>query len=78
MDPRLTVTRTGPVAEVMLNRPDKRNALGLGLFDALIAAREALKGAEGLRALILHGAGAAFCAGIDTAEFMAMAGIALP
>lgn len=73
MDPRLTVTRDGPVAEVMLNRPDKRNALDLGLFDALSAAGEALKGAEGLRAVILHGAGAGFCAGIDTAEFMAMA-----
>lgn len=73
MDPRLTVTRDGPVAEVMLNRPDKRNALDLGLFDALSAAGEALKGAAGLRAVILHGAGAGFCAGIDTAEFMAMA-----
>lgn len=74
MDPRLTVTRDGPVAEVMLNRPDKRNALDMGLFQALVAAGEALKGAPGLRAVILHGAGTAFCAGIDTAEFMAMAG----
>ncbi|MDP2084588.1 MAG: crotonase/enoyl-CoA hydratase family protein [Gemmobacter sp.] len=74
MDQRLTVTRNGPVAEVMLDRPDKRNALDMGLFAALVAAGEALKGAEGLRAIILHGAGAAFCAGIDTAEFMGMAG----
>ncbi|MFN3647380.1 MAG: crotonase/enoyl-CoA hydratase family protein [Gemmobacter sp.] len=73
MDPRLIVTRDGPVAEVMLNRPDKRNALDLGLFDALSAAGESLKAAPGLRAVILHGAGPAFCAGIDTAEFMAMA-----
>ena len=73
MDPRLVVTRDGPVAEVMLNRPDKRNALDLALFDALAAAGDSLKGAEGLRAVILHGAGGAFCAGIDTAEFMAMA-----
>lgn len=72
MDPRLTVTRDGPVAEVMLNRPDKRNALDLDLFDALTSAGEALKGAAGLRAVILHGAGPAFCAGIDTAEFMGM------
>lgn len=74
MDPRLTVTRNGPVAEVMLNRPDKRNALDMGLFQALVAAGDGLKGQPGLRAVILHGAGAAFCAGIDTAEFMAMAG----
>lgn len=73
MDPRLTITRTGPVAEVMLNRPDKRNALDLDLFDALAAAGESLKGADWLRAVILHGAGAAFCAGIDTSEFLRMA-----
>ncbi len=73
MDPRLTITRNGPVAEVMLNRPDKRNALDMALFDALAAAGDSLKGAEGLRAVILHGAGAAFCAGIDTAEFPRMA-----
>ena len=73
MDARLTITRSGPVAEVMLNRPDKRNALDLGLFDALAAAGDSLMGAEGLRAVILHGAGSAFCAGIDTSEFMRMA-----
>ncbi|GGE02664.1 Enoyl-CoA hydratase/carnithine racemase [Gemmobacter megaterium] len=73
MDPRLTITRNGPLAEIMLNRPDKRNALDMGLFDALAAAGDSLKGATGLRAVILHGAGAAFCAGIDTAEFLRMA-----
>lgn len=73
MDDRLTITRNGPVAEVMLNRPDKRNALDLEMFEALVAAGEGLKSAEGLRAVILHGAGPAFCAGIDTSEFMAMA-----
>lgn len=73
MDPRVIVTRNGPVAEVMLNRPDKRNALDLDLFDAITAAAEGLRGQPGLRAVILHGAGAAFCAGIDTAEFMRMA-----
>ena len=71
---RVIVTRTGPVAEVMLNRPDKRNAMDWAMFDALAAAGAGLKDADGLRAVILHGAGAAFCAGIDTAMLAGMAG----
>ena len=74
MTERVTVTQNGAVAEVVLNRPDKRNALDMGMFADLVAAGEGLKAAKGLRAVILHGAGPAFCAGIDTSEFMAMAG----
>lgn len=70
---RVTITRNGAVAEVRLDRPDKRNAMDMAMFDALVAAGTALKAETGLRAVILHGAGAAFCAGIDTAEFAAMA-----
>lgn len=71
---RVIVTRTGPVAEVMLNRPPKRNAMDWEMFDALAAAGEGLKAAKGLRAVILHGSGAAFCAGIDTGMLAGMAG----
>lgn len=72
MDPRLLVTRDGPLAEVRINRPDKRNALDLDLFDALYEAAEGLKADRDLRAVILSGVGEAFCAGIDTAEFLRM------
>lgn len=71
---RVSITRNGPLAEICLTRPDKRNAMDMPMFQALIAAGESLRGAEGLRAVIVHGAGGVFCAGIDTAEFMAMAG----
>lgn len=74
MSTRVSITRSeAGIAEVCLNRPDKRNALDRALFDEIAAAGESLRGAEGLRAVILHGAGEAFCAGIDTAEFLRMA-----
>ena len=37
---RVTVTVTGGVADVRLNRPDKRNALDPAMFEALAAAGE--------------------------------------
>lgn len=73
MTERVTITRQGGIAEVKLNRPDKRNALDLALFDEITAAGESLKHASGLRAVILHGEGPVFCAGIDTSEFLKMA-----
>lgn len=73
MTQTLNVTINGPLAEVQINRPEKRNALNFDLFRALAEAGESLKAHRGLRAVILHGAGPAFCAGIDTAEFERMA-----
>lgn len=61
------------IAEVRLNRPEKRNALTLALFDELTVAAESLKARRDLRAVVLSGEGAAFCAGIDTSEFTRMA-----
>jgi len=73
MSARITTTITGHIAEVQLNRPEKKNALDLALFEELIAAGEALKSRPELRAVILSGKGGTFCAGIDTASFMEMA-----
>jgi enoyl-CoA hydratase/carnithine racemase len=69
---RVTVTLTGAVADVRLNRPDKRNALDLAMFEALVAAGERLKTEHGLRAVVLSGKGPDFCAGLDFASFQAM------
>lgn len=53
------------IATVTLNRPEKMNALNQDLFEALIAAGEAIKADNSVRVVILHGAGKAFCAGLD-------------
>ena len=60
---------TDGVATLTLNRPDKRNALSTALRDEISDALDALAADEGLRALVITGAGPAFCAGFDLAEF---------
>ena len=65
MSDRVLVTVNEHVAEVMLNRPDKYNALDLDMFHALDAVLRRLKQESGVRAVVLHGSGDNFCAGID-------------
>lgn len=61
----IQVTKQGGVATVVLNRPDKLNALSAEMYDALADRFAALNGDEEVRAVILTGAGRAFCAGGD-------------
>ena len=67
---RVLVSRDGAVAHVTLNRPDKRNGLDLPMFEGLIAAGERLAADSSVRAVVLSGAGKAFCAGLDWKAFM--------
>lgn len=53
------------VAEVVLNRPEKFNALDIETFRALDAAARSIEADKSVRAVILRGAGDNFCAGID-------------
>jgi len=64
------------VADVRLNRPDKRNALDGPMFVAIARAGERIKREPGLRAVVLSGEGPSFCAGLDFSTFSAMAGAA--
>jgi len=73
-DERVTISIADGVADVRLNRPDKRNALDGPMFSALAAAGERLKTEHGVRAVVLSGEGASFCAGLDFASFQSMAG----
>ncbi len=57
--------RDGPVATVVLARPDVRNAFDERTIAELTAAFEALAGDASLRAVVLRGDGPAFCAGAD-------------
>ena len=71
---RVTVQITDGVADVRLNRPDKRNALDIAMFAGLIRAGERLKSEPGVRAVVLSGEGPDFCAGLDFGSFQAMRG----
>ena len=69
---RVTVTLDGEVADVRLNRPEKRNALDLAMFEALVVTGERLKTQPELRAVALSGEGPDFCAGLDFGAFQAI------
>jgi 2-(1,2-epoxy-1,2-dihydrophenyl)acetyl-CoA isomerase len=64
----LRVEVDGPVATLTLDRPEALNALTVPVKVALREALESLAGDRAVRAVILTGAGRAFCAGQDLAE----------
>jgi enoyl-CoA hydratase/carnithine racemase len=67
-DPVL-VERTGDEVHLTLNRPERRNAYGRQLRDALVAALELAEWDDSIRRVHLDGAGPAFCSGGDLDEF---------
>jgi enoyl-CoA hydratase/carnithine racemase len=67
-DPVL-VAREDAIATVTLNRPERLNALDLAMWQALGGVMEDLARDQSLRCVILRGAGKAFAAGADLAEF---------
>lgn len=74
MSERVTISIADGVADVRMNRPDKRNALDNAMFLAIAEAGEQLKTESGVRAVVLSGQGASFCAGLDFSSFQSMAG----
>ena len=55
----------GAVATLVLNRPDRRNALSLALIAELTAAIDKVGDDESIRVVVLGARGPAFCAGHD-------------
>src|ERR1700726_5213278 len=60
--------QTPQITVLTLNRPERRNALTIELLTELTAEIEAASANEQQRVLILRGAGAAFCTGLDLKE----------
>jgi enoyl-CoA hydratase/carnithine racemase len=65
----LSIEEHGDVAVVTLERPEKRNALSIALRIELADAFERLASDESVACVMLTGAGSAFCAGMDVAQF---------
>lgn len=55
----------GPVATLTLNRPHALNALTFGMMDDIVRALEEVENNGDIHALVLTGAGRAFCSGQD-------------
>ena len=65
MDDRIRLTVDDHVADVVLDRADKMNAVDLRMFEALVETADILAKEKSVRAVVLRGAGESFCAGID-------------
>jgi enoyl-CoA hydratase/carnithine racemase len=65
----LAIDLDGPVALVTLQRPEKRNALSVELRLELADALGRLGRDDGVRCVVLTGAGSAFSSGMDTTQF---------
>ncbi|CAN5714841.1 crotonase/enoyl-CoA hydratase family protein [soil metagenome] len=74
MSDRVTTSISNGIADVRLNRADKRNALDGDMFLALADAGQRLTTEAGVRAVVLSGEGPSFCAGLDFSSFQSMAG----
>ena len=58
------------VCELRLNRPHKRNAITLSMYEALTAALAAAEADDAVRVVLIGGEGAGFCAGNDLKDFL--------
>ena len=67
-EPALLIEDLGPVRRLTMNRPRSLNALNSELVRAMSLALDEAAGDDGVRVLILRGAGRAFCAGYDLNE----------
>ena len=67
-EPLVLIDKADGVATVTLNRPTAMNALSRALRKELVAAFASLKQDDSIGAVILTGAGKAFCAGLDLKE----------
>ncbi len=65
---RLTLTG-GSIATLTLNAPASRNAMTRAMWAALPEICARIAGDDSIRALLVTGAGGAFCAGADISEF---------
>jgi 2-(1,2-epoxy-1,2-dihydrophenyl)acetyl-CoA isomerase len=79
MDPNhLIVSRRDAVLVVTLNRPDVLNSFHAAMADELVAVLNDAADDDSVRAILLTGAGRAFCAGQDLAAVLPAAGRPMP
>jgi enoyl-CoA hydratase/carnithine racemase len=70
MTEHLLVERNGPRLRLLMNRPERRNAITVAMYAALADAIEGAAEDPTVRVITLEGAGPDFTAGNDLADFM--------
>ena len=57
------------IATINLNRPEKKNAVDMAMFEEIASAAQTIHENANIRAVVLSGNGSDFCAGIDIGVF---------
>jgi enoyl-CoA hydratase/carnithine racemase len=70
MSEHVRVERQGAILAIVLNRPDRRNAITVDMYAALADAIESASGDAGVRVITIRGQGQDFAAGNDLADFL--------
>lgn len=73
MDDLVITRQRDAIFEIILNRPDKRNAINVELFTQFDTAVQQANRTPGLRAVFIRGEGKVFSAGIDVSALLGMA-----
>jgi enoyl-CoA hydratase/carnithine racemase len=71
--PDTLIINEGPVRKIRINRPEKKNALTIAMYEAMAASIEDAGSNATVRCLLIAGAQDVFCAGNDLNDFIAMA-----
>jgi methylglutaconyl-CoA hydratase len=77
MTTNLAIERQGPVGVVTMNRPERHNAFDDALIGELTEALRSMEAEDGVRVVVLSGAGRSFSAGADLNWMKRMAGFSL-
>lgn len=72
MSKLVTIEIKDYIAHLLLNRPEKYNALNPNMFKAIVEAGQSIVADQSIRAVIISGAGRGFCAGLDFESFEEM------
>jgi len=77
MTTSLAIERQGPVGVITMNRPERHNAFDDALIAELTDALRSMEAEDGVRLVVLSGAGRSFSAGADLNWMKRMAGFSL-
>jgi len=70
MTEHVIVNDAGGIRTIRMNRPDKRNALTLAMYEAMTVALESANTNDAVRCVLIVGVPGAFSAGNDLADFL--------
>ena len=69
-DEPVILKREGPIATMVLNRPESLNAFGAGMHEAMAAAIDTVTHDAAIRVAVITGAGRGFCSGGDVKKMV--------